>query len=778
MKKYVFAILLSSTHSIWSQLNVDSLSHIDYQALHGANLNDVWGYVDETGNEYAVVGTSKGTSIVDVTNPTNPQEVFWLPGTESIWRDPCVYGNYAYVTTEAQDGLTIIDLSPLPASNILPTTIYTGPLGNPWQSAHTCFVDENGFAYIFGSNRGNGGVIILNVAVNPMNPQEVGTFDNWYVHDGYARNDTLYLAHIYDGFFSLVDVTVKSNPILLGTQATPDDFTHNIWPSQNGQFVFTTDEVSGAYIGAYDITDPLNIKEVDRTQHSPGQGVLPHNTHVRGNHLITSYYSDGIVIHDVTYPYNMIKVGQYDTYPLQTAGFDGCWGVYPFLPSGTILASDITEGLFILGPTYVQASYLEGTVTDALTLQPVSQVKAQITGNDQNDLTDISGAYATGMLLTGNVDVTYSKVGYFPQTISVNLTQGVITQQDVQLVPIPPYNLTVNVIDATNGNPISDAQISLQADLLEHTGISNGLGVEDFVLYYQEAYWITVAKWGYMTNCYEWQINQATGTITVSLSPGYHDEFTFDLGWTVGGTATAGIWERGIPNPTSDDAAPGIDMDYDCGNRAYVTGNEPSLQPDLDDVDGGYTQLVSPVMDLTSYPNPHINFAQWFFCLHGNPPDDTLEVIVSNGLTSVTISKTGSEPSQFFQWIPKSIRLLDFITPTANMQVFFKVSDNDGNVNITEAGVDYFNVSNSNVLSLPTNEIDAPVYPNPFSQSLSFPPTGKEEGFELFDLQGNVLIHGVSSASDLLLLDTRSIPAGTYLCKRGSFTYKLLKIQE
>lgn len=131
-----------------SQLNIDSLSHINYQTLHGANLNDVWGYVDELGNEYAIVGTSKGTSIVNVTNPTSPIEVFWLPGTESIWRDPCVYGDYAYITTEAEDGLQIIDLTPLPQSTNLISTLYTGTTNMPWQSAHTCFIDENGFAYI------------------------------------------------------------------------------------------------------------------------------------------------------------------------------------------------------------------------------------------------------------------------------------------------------------------------------------------------------------------------------------------------------------------------------------------------------------------------------------------------------------------------------------------------------------------------------------------------------------------------------------------------------
>ncbi|MFN5374078.1 MAG: hypothetical protein ACK5A8_07035, partial [Flavobacteriia bacterium] len=101
--KQLFLLLFTIVGSAaFAQFSIDSLSHIDYQALHGANLNDVWGYTDELGNEYAIVGTSKGTSIVDITNGSQPQEIFWLAGSESIWRDPCVFGNYAYVTTEAE----------------------------------------------------------------------------------------------------------------------------------------------------------------------------------------------------------------------------------------------------------------------------------------------------------------------------------------------------------------------------------------------------------------------------------------------------------------------------------------------------------------------------------------------------------------------------------------------------------------------------------------------------------------------------------------------------
>lgn len=775
MKLIYFLFILLTCPIVFSQSNVDSLSHVNYQVLHNANLNDVWGYADEFGNEYAIVGTTKGTSIVDVSDPSNPMEIFWLAGTESIWRDPCVYGDFAYVTTEAHDGLLIIDLSPLPSSTALPTTFYTGLPGSELFSAHTCFVDENGFAYVFGSNRGNGGALILDVQSDPMNPVEVGFFDNWYVHDGFVRNDTMYLAHIADGFFSLVDVSDKANPVLIGIESTPNDFTHNIWPSDNGQFVFTTDEVSGSFIAAYDISDPFNITEVDRIQNSPGQGVIAHNTHVINNHLVTSYYSDGIVIHDITYPYNIIKVGEYDTYPSQTTGFDGCWGVYPFLPSGTILASDITQGLFILGPTFVQGSYLEGIVTDAATTNPLGNVAIEIASNDQVDNSLNSGFYATGILGTGTYSVTYSKVGYFSQTIDVVLAQGVLTMQDVQLVPIPPYNLTVNIVESGTGTPIDNAQIVLTVPLLNHSGISNGIGQEDFILYYQEMYMATVGKWGYLTKCYEVFIDQNTGTLTIELDKGYMDEFTFDFGWIVSGTASTGVWERGEPFGSDINSAPDVDADYDCGVNAFVTGNDPVLHPDLDDVDNGTTLLVSPTMDLTTYSDPYLNYARWFFCMFGAPPDDTLKISVSNGFSTVVVDMIGPDETQFSQWIPKSIRLLDYISLTNSMQVSFFISDLNSGINVTEAGVDYFYISNANVLDL--NEVNSEaitVFPNPFDASLTVNYGDEDNTYYLFDIQGKIVEEG-TIFNGKGIIETSLIEKGIYILKVNDSTIRVMK---
>ena len=687
----------------FAQLNIDSLSHIDYQQLHQANLNDVWGYVDELGNEYAIVGTSKGTSIVNITDGANPQEVFWLAGTESIWRDPCVYGDHAYVTTEAEDGLLIIDLSPLPQSNNLSSTLYTGPSSNPWQSAHTCFTSPDGYAYVFGANRGNGGVIILDLHSNPMSPVEVGIYDPYYVHDGFERNDTLYVGHIYDGFFSILDVSDKANPLLLGTKTTPNSFTHNIWPSSNGQVVYTTDEISGAYITAFDITDGQNITELDRVQSSANSFVIPHNVHVRGEYLITSYYSDGVIIHDATYPYNLIQVGNYDTYIGQTPGFDGCWGVYPFFPSGKAVAADITKGLYVLGMNYNKACYLEGTVTDAVSGQMLSDVSVQLSSAVMEEKTNQLGFYATGTAASGIFTVSFSKAGYYPMSLSVSLINGDLTTINVPLIPITPFTVQVNVLEFGTNNPITDAQIRLSHPLINHSGITNGLGVEDFTLYYQENYRLTVGKWSYNTFCLDTIVTEFTNIITVYLVPGYYDGFDFDFGWSVSGTAQTGMWERGVPNPTTN-TVPAVDAEWDCGKEAFVTGNDFGLNPDFDDVDEGYTQLLSPQMDFSSYATPYINFAHSFFCYHGPGTfDDTMSIYLLNGTTSVLLQQVIGPQGDLMEFNYFSFPVSGIIPLTNTMQLKVLISDISPNVNITEAGFDHFTVTNQPTANVEVN---------------------------------------------------------------------------
>ena len=71
--------------------NVDLLSFVPLKDL-GSNGdgNDIWGWTDpETKQEIAIVGCADGTSFVDVTDPTSPQVLGFLPTHtfSSLWRD-------------------------------------------------------------------------------------------------------------------------------------------------------------------------------------------------------------------------------------------------------------------------------------------------------------------------------------------------------------------------------------------------------------------------------------------------------------------------------------------------------------------------------------------------------------------------------------------------------------------------------------------------------------------------------------------------------------------
>ena len=64
-----------------------------------------------------------------------------------------------------------------------------------------------------------------------------------------------------------------------------------------------------------------------------------------------SYYHDGVYVYNMNDPKNPEVIAWYDTYPQngeQYSGFEGCWGIYPYLPSGNLLAFDMTNGLFVL----------------------------------------------------------------------------------------------------------------------------------------------------------------------------------------------------------------------------------------------------------------------------------------------------------------------------------------------------------------------------------------------------------------------------------------------
>lgn len=700
LKKYGILLLFASFY-LQAQSNCTLVGHLPYPQ----GLSNLWGYA-ANGREYAIVGTETGTAVVDVTEPGTATEVGFIDGGQTIWREIKTFGHYAYVVEEeAPEGLVVIDLSQLP--DTITATNWYGAGNVTFNTAHTLYIDENGILYVFGANHGVGGAIMADLNVSPTNPPVLGVFNERYIHDGYVRNDTLWAAEINDGQVDVVNVTNKSNPVVMASFNTPNNFSHNCWLSDDGNTLYTTDEVFGAYVAAYNVNDINDIKEMDRVQSNPGSFSPPHNTYVvNQNFLATSYYTDGVVIFDATHPDNLIQVGNYDTSPLTGGDFNGDWGVYPYLPSQNLLVSDMQEGLFIIRPNYVQAAYLRGTISNAADGNPISGVSVTIVnGSAPSSNSNFGGQYASGTVQSGTYSVQFSKPGYSPLTVdAVTLTSGIETTLNVSMTALPSFTLTGVVLDNT-GVPIPGAQVLFTNNdglLYETTSIIDGsYSIPSFI---NGTYDIMAGQWGYVSNgitASEIAFN-AAGPMIV-LEQGYYDDFALDFGWTSSGTTQlGGEWGKGDPIGTTFNGLPITfqpenDLPNDFGNQCYVTGNTGDF---LDMVDGGNVTLTSPIFDLSNYNEPILNFNLWFMSASqtGAGTNDDVYVRLNNGIETVTLLHIGSETTNPFggvDWQNYSFNINDFTTPTANMQLSVQAIADFNQFELLEVGFDGFSVIDS-----------------------------------------------------------------------------------
>lgn len=494
------ALGLFTVNCFAQNLNVTYRSQMTFPNQTMANI---CGYKDGAGNEYALCGCQNGMAIVDVTNPSSPVLTTTIPEISNLWKEIKVYRNYAYIATEGGGGIQIVNLTNLPATNLAYHN-YTGdgPINGQLNKVHALHIDTTKkFLYLFGGDYNPGGAICLDLNADPYNPTYVGRYSANYIHDGYVDNDTLYGGHIYAGYFSVINFTNKTNPIVLQTQTTPNAFTHNTWPSNDKKTIFTTDEVNNSFLAAYDITNLNNITLLDKIQSNPGSGSIVHNTHIKNNWAVTSWYKDGITIVDVTRPQNLIQVGNYDTDPSNSGGgYGGAWGVYPFLPSGTIVVSNESGTLFVLTPNYVRACYLEGTVIDSVTNLPINNATVNIATVLVTDSSDPSGIYRTGTAVPGTYAVTYTKTGYYPLTWGgLVFTPGVVTNKIAKLIPVGTNVGPELIKDATitaSPNPFSssttlnynmlkdgDAQLvitDVTGRIVQQTTVTNAIGSISF----------------------------------------------------------------------------------------------------------------------------------------------------------------------------------------------------------------------------------------------------------------------------------------------------------
>lgn len=357
----LFAGGLAAAAPAWAQYDAQNIrlySQITPQQLGATGGNDCWTYVSPSGREYAIVGMYETTSFVEVTDPVNPVIVHIETHRRSTTGDMKIYQHYAYSIGDGYN-LQVFDLSDIDNGNV------TRINERPYRSHNFGLNEESGFAYMCASSEGSG-LVPVDLS-DPTTPVAVGHINptGGHVHDmqvvnynsgPYAGREIAFCPSGYERF-DIIDVTDKSDMFLVGSLEYPGlNYCHQGWLSADRQYFYLNDELDelNGYTGTTrtlvidvsDISNPTLVSEF-----STGRTATDHNLFWKDGFIYEANYASGVHVFDARNdPLNPTHVGWFDTYPENDSpGYGhGAWSAVPFLPSGTVVATDRDRGLFLL----------------------------------------------------------------------------------------------------------------------------------------------------------------------------------------------------------------------------------------------------------------------------------------------------------------------------------------------------------------------------------------------------------------------------------------------
>jgi len=352
-------------------LGISLSKRVPFNAMGGVTGNDIWGWFDAvSGNEYALMGMTNGTAFIDITDPVAPVYLGILPTAtvNSVWRDIKVYQDYAYIVADdaGAHGMQVFDLTRLRGVT-LSQTFTADIVYSDFTFAHNIAINEDtGFAYAVGTNTCGSGLHMIDITT-PSNPLFAGCYSplagtthdtqcvNYQGPDPDHLNEEICISSNLD-HAEIVNVTMKSSPVQISTMVQPEiGYAHQGWLTEDHRFFLLSDEDDEFTLNVPTRTHVFDVSDLDIPvyvyAYEGSSTAIDHNRYVLGNRVFEANYTSGLRVVEFNNlaSQDLVEIAFFDTFPdSDVAELSGAWSVYPYLPSGNIIVSDRSLGLFIL----------------------------------------------------------------------------------------------------------------------------------------------------------------------------------------------------------------------------------------------------------------------------------------------------------------------------------------------------------------------------------------------------------------------------------------------
>ncbi|MBK9270239.1 MAG: choice-of-anchor B family protein [Saprospiraceae bacterium] len=739
------------------------------------NSSSIWGYTTAEGTELALLGTSEGVRIYDISDPIVPEEKIFIKNNSCSWRELKTSGSFAYVGSECDDGLLIIDLSRPDSISHRNVFKLANSKGDSFDilTSHTLYADEKGYIYLSGARGIGAGFAILDPTLDPWNPVVLYHYEDHYMHEVHVQNDILYGAELYNGAFSIWDIADRTAPRKLSSQRTAFGFTHSVWLEKDRKILYTADEVRGAVVESWDVSDPFDIRKLDQYRvFNPNDPYhIPHNVFHKDSLLYVSWYTEGMRVLDTRKADNLVEVAYFDTHPDKRTGFNGCWSIYPYYRSGVVVASDIQYGMYVLQFEGNGAAWLEGQIKDSITGQNLSKVQIQLTNLSSGKTSVLEsnplGQYKAGSGENGKFEIKLSIEAYLTKTIAIDLYQDSVLELNIEMVPRAKADARFEIVEKEFGLALENAQVLLLNPLVRFEGISNHQAGINCTIpnVYIDQYDALCSKWGYT-----YQLNQnidftGNDTYRFEMEAGYEDHMMSKLGWEFVTEDSMVQWIYGdfseLDPPPSN--YPSKDVPEDYGNLALYTDNFEKIEEEYRL--HGHLSLVSPVMNLHPFDKIRLSYHAWAY---GGWDNSVKETMISFGTDTIKLEDIPLNLGGSFN--PRTEIDLDIKDRDRDsVRFIFHLWNDPDSAEFAiamRAAFDYFKLEGLVLNPVVDNEFDKEIkiWPNPAKDRLNLKNSFETEiRIHVLDLSGKSQLTQFVPAATTTDLDLSDFPVGVHI---------------